>query len=235
MSRLTNDIQAVRELWGLARWRSSMPCGDFFQSHADDNDRLGSVCGRCSLSPLIRSSCAFFRPANFSLVARHPAQLSVLSALRFENLSGIAWCSIRARAKTRFTLRRHQHRLPEQKYVADDALGDLLPLMQVMAGLSATVVRGLATQILQGTMTLGEFVAFNGYLGYAHVAVDGHRLHGQPVPARHPSASARIAEIWTRRFHRATVLICDKHAERSGLPSICVISPLLMTRSTGRC
>ena len=37
--------------------------------------------------------------------------------------------------------------------------------MQVMAGFAATVVLWLGgRQVLQGTMTLGEFVAFNGYL-----------------------------------------------------------------------
>ena len=43
--------------------------------------------------------------------------------------------------------------------------GIFWPLMQVMAGLAATVVLWLGgRQILEGTMTLGEFVAFNGYL-----------------------------------------------------------------------
>jgi ATP-binding cassette subfamily B protein len=43
--------------------------------------------------------------------------------------------------------------------------GIFWPLMQVMAGIAATVVLWLGgRQVLQGTMTLGEFVAFNGYL-----------------------------------------------------------------------
>ena len=37
--------------------------------------------------------------------------------------------------------------------------------MQVLAGIAATIVLWLGgRQVLQGTMTLGEFVAFNGYL-----------------------------------------------------------------------
>ena len=37
--------------------------------------------------------------------------------------------------------------------------------MQVMAGIAGTVVLWFGgRQVLQGTMTLGEFVAFNGYL-----------------------------------------------------------------------
>ena len=43
--------------------------------------------------------------------------------------------------------------------------GIFWPLMQVMAGIAAAVVLWLGgRQVLQGTMTLGEFVAFNGYL-----------------------------------------------------------------------
>jgi ATP-binding cassette subfamily B protein len=43
--------------------------------------------------------------------------------------------------------------------------GIFWPLMQVMAGIAATVVLWLGgRQVLLGSMTLGEFVAFNGYL-----------------------------------------------------------------------
>jgi ATP-binding cassette subfamily B protein len=43
--------------------------------------------------------------------------------------------------------------------------GIFWPLMQVLAGVAATLVLWLGgRQVLQGTMTLGEFVAFNGYL-----------------------------------------------------------------------
>jgi ATP-binding cassette subfamily B protein len=43
--------------------------------------------------------------------------------------------------------------------------GIFWPLMQVHAGVAATVVLWLGgRQVLAGTMTLGEFVAFNGYL-----------------------------------------------------------------------
>ena len=43
--------------------------------------------------------------------------------------------------------------------------GIFWPLMQVMAGIAATMVLWLGgRQVLQGTMSLGEFVAFNGYL-----------------------------------------------------------------------
>jgi ATP-binding cassette subfamily B protein len=43
--------------------------------------------------------------------------------------------------------------------------GIFWPLMQVLAGIGATLVLWLGgRQVLQGTMTLGEFVAFNGYL-----------------------------------------------------------------------
>jgi ATP-binding cassette subfamily B protein len=44
--------------------------------------------------------------------------------------------------------------------------GIFWPLMQVLAGIAGTIVLWLGgRQVLQGTMTLGEFVAFNGYLG----------------------------------------------------------------------
>jgi ATP-binding cassette subfamily B protein len=43
--------------------------------------------------------------------------------------------------------------------------GIFWPLMQVMAGIAAAIVLWLGgRQVLQGTMTLGEYVAFNGYL-----------------------------------------------------------------------
>ena len=44
--------------------------------------------------------------------------------------------------------------------------GIFWPLMRVVSGIAATVVLWLGgRQVLQGTMSLGEFVAFNGYLG----------------------------------------------------------------------
>jgi ATP-binding cassette subfamily B protein len=42
--------------------------------------------------------------------------------------------------------------------------GIFWPLMRVVSGIAATIVLG-GRQVLQGTMSLGEFVAFNGYLG----------------------------------------------------------------------
>ena len=44
--------------------------------------------------------------------------------------------------------------------------GIFWPLMRVVSGVAATIVLWLGgRQVLQGTMSLGEFVAFNGYLG----------------------------------------------------------------------
>jgi ATP-binding cassette, subfamily B, multidrug efflux pump len=44
--------------------------------------------------------------------------------------------------------------------------GIFWPLMRVVSGIAATIVLWLGgRQVLQGTMSLGEFVAFNGYLG----------------------------------------------------------------------
>src|SRR5213080_737607 len=93
-------------------------------------------------------------------------QLSVMSAYVQENLAGIR--VVQAYAQEQNQIRGFEaisagYR-SKTMWLAT-LWGIFWPLMQVLAGIGATIVLWLGgRQVLQGTMTLGEFVAFNGYL-----------------------------------------------------------------------
>jgi len=109
-----------------------------------------SVCGRCSLCPHSDHRAAFSAGKFFAGRATPRRNSALLSAYVLENLSGIRVVQHTRKSKTRFTASTSSAPITGQKYVADDALGIFWPLMQVMAGLAATVVLWLGgRQILQ--------------------------------------------------------------------------------------
>jgi ATP-binding cassette subfamily B multidrug efflux pump len=116
--------------------------------------------------PLIPIIVRFFGRQIFRWSRDTQAQLSVLSAYVLENLSGIRVVQAYAQEQNQI----HGFAAISTDYRSKNMWlttlwGIFWPLMQVMAGLAATVVLWLGgRQVLQGTMTLGEFVAFNGYL-----------------------------------------------------------------------
>ncbi|MGH7831098.1 MAG: ABC transporter ATP-binding protein, partial [Candidatus Binatia bacterium] len=94
-------------------------------------------------------------------------QLSGLSAYVQENLSGVRVVQAYAQEESRvdgFTAVSSDFMRKNLRLAT--LWGIFWPLMRVLAGIAAAVVLWLGgRKVLEGTMTLGEFVAFNGYLG----------------------------------------------------------------------
>jgi len=167
MSRLTNDIHAVRELMGFGSLAIVdavvvIICSLALMITIDPWLTLWSMMAM----PLIPIAVRYFGRQIFRVSHDTQEQLSALSAYVLENLSGIR--VVQAYAQEHNQMRGFSAISSEYRrrtmWLAT-LWGIFWPLMQVMAGFAATVVLWLGgRQVLQGTMTLGEFVAFNGYL-----------------------------------------------------------------------
>jgi len=168
MSRMTNDIQAVRELMGFG----SLAIVDamvviifslIFMISIDPWLTLWSMLAM----PLITVVVRFFGRHIFRWSRNTQEQLSVMSAYVQENLAGNRVVQAYAQEQNQvkgFEAISGAYR-HNTMWLAT-LWGIFWPLMQVLAGIGATIVLWLGgRQVLQGTMTLGEFVAFNGYLG----------------------------------------------------------------------
>jgi ATP-binding cassette, subfamily B, multidrug efflux pump len=167
MSRLTNDIHAVRELMGFG----SLAIVDaavvlVFSLILMTTINPWLTFWSMLAMPLIPVVVRFFGREIFRFSRETQEQLSALSAFVLENLSGIR--VVQAYAQEQNQIRRFEAISSGYRgktmWLAT-LWGIFWPLMQVMAGLAATVVLWLGgRQVLQGTMSLGEYVAFNGYL-----------------------------------------------------------------------
>jgi ATP-binding cassette, subfamily B, multidrug efflux pump len=168
MSRLTNDVQAVRELMGFG----SLAIVDaivvivFSLSLMITIDPWLTLWSMLAM-PLITVVVRFFGRHIFTWSRDRQQQLSVMSTYVQENLSGIRVVQAYAQENNQlagFDAISSDYRR-KTMWLAT-LWGIFWPLMQVLGGIAATVVLWLGgRQVLQGTMTLGEFVAFNGYLG----------------------------------------------------------------------
>ncbi len=167
MSRLTNDIHAVRELMGFG----SLAIVDavvvivFSLTLMITIDPWLTLWSMMAM-PLIPVVVRYFGREIFRSSRETQERLSQLSAYVLENFSGIRVVQAYAQEQNQidgFDAISFEYR---QKTMWLATLwGIFWPLMQVMAGIAAAVVLWLGgRQVLQGTMTLGEFVAFNGYL-----------------------------------------------------------------------
>ena len=167
MSRLTNDIHAVRELMGFG----SLAIVDavvvivFSLTLMITIDPWLALWSMMAM-PLIPVVVRYFGREIFRSSRETQERLSQLSAYVLENFSGIRVVQAYAQEQNQidgFDAISFEYR---QKTMWLATLwGIFWPLMQVMAGIAAAVVLWLGgRQVLQGTMTLGEFVAFNGYL-----------------------------------------------------------------------
>jgi ATP-binding cassette, subfamily B, multidrug efflux pump len=167
MSRLTNDIHAVRELMGFG----SLAIVDavvvimFSLTLMITIDPWLTLWSMMAM-PLIPIVVRFFGRHIFRWSRESQEQLSALSAYVLENLSGIRVVQAYAQEQNQilgFDAISTGYRR-KTMWLAT-LWGIFWPLMQVMAGTAAAVVLWLGgRQVLQGTMTLGEYVAFNGYL-----------------------------------------------------------------------
>jgi ATP-binding cassette, subfamily B, multidrug efflux pump len=167
MSRLTNDIHAVRELMGFG----SLAIVDaivviFFSLTLMITIDPWLTLWSMMAMPLIPIVVRFFGRHIFRWSRATQEQLSVMSECVLENFSGIRVVQAYAQEQNQihgFAAISAEYRR-KTMWLAT-LWGIFWPLMQVMAGLAATVVLWLGgRQVLQGSMTLGEFVAFNGYL-----------------------------------------------------------------------
>lgn len=167
MSRLTNDIQAVRELMGFG----SLAIVDaivvivfslMLMITLDPWLTLWSM----SAMPLITVVVRFLGRQLFRCSRDTQEQLSALSAYVQENLSGIRVVQAYAQEKNQIQGFHGVSSDYRRKTMWLATLwGIFWPLMEMLAGIGATLVLWLGgRQVLQGTMTLGEFVAFSGYL-----------------------------------------------------------------------
>jgi ATP-binding cassette subfamily B multidrug efflux pump len=168
MSRLTNDIHAVRELMGFG----SLAIVDAVVVIVFSLTLMITINPWLTFwsmlaMPLIPVVVRFFGRKIFSWSRDTQAQLSDMSAYVLENLSGIR--VVQAYAQEQNQIRGFDALSAEYRRKSmwlATLWGIFWPLMQVMAGLAATVVLWLGgRQVLQGTMSLGEYVAFTGYLG----------------------------------------------------------------------
>ena len=167
MSRLTNDIHAVRELMGFGSLAIVDAVVVIFFSLTlmiaiDPWLTLWSMMAM----PLIPVVVRYFGRQIFRRSRETQEQLSEMSAYVLENFSGIR--VVQAYAQEQNQIRGFGAISSEYRrrtlWLAT-LWGIFWPLMQVHAGVAATIVLWLGgRQVLAGTMSLGEFVAFNGYL-----------------------------------------------------------------------
>jgi ATP-binding cassette subfamily B protein len=167
MSRLTNDIHAVRELMGFGSLAIVDAVVVIFFSLTlmiaiDPWLTLWSMMAM----PFIPIVVRYFGRHIFRTSRETQEQLSELSAYVLENFSGIR--VVQAYAQEENQIRgfdKISSAYRKKTMWLATLWGIFWPLMQVHAGVAATIVLWLGgRQVLGGTMTLGEFVAFNGYL-----------------------------------------------------------------------
>lgn len=167
MSRLTNDIQAVRELLGFG-FLAVVDAAVIISASVGFMMAIDPWLTFWALlpMPLITFSVRFFGGHIFRWSRDVQQQLSKLSACVQENLAGIRVVQAYAQEENQIS---EFHRL-SREYMSKNLWlatlwGVFWPLMRVFSGIAAAVVLWLGgRQVLGGSMTLGEFVAFNGYL-----------------------------------------------------------------------
>ena len=167
MSRLTNDIHAVRELLGFGSLAivDALVVIVFSLALMVTIDPWLTLWSMMAM-PLIPLVVRYFGRHIFRVSHDTQEQLSVMSGYVLENLSGIRVVQAYAQEQNQIDgFNRISSDYRRKTMWLATLWGIFWPLMQVMAGIAATVVLWLGgRQVLLGSMTLGEFVAFNGYL-----------------------------------------------------------------------
>ena len=167
MSRLTIDIQAVRELLGFGSLASvdaliviifSIIC----MIAIDPWLTLWSMLAM----PMITVTVRYFGRHIFRVSHSVQSQLSDMSTYVQENLAGMRVVQAYAQEDNQIL---GFHKISSDTMRKNMWLATLWgifwPLMRVVSGIAGTIVLWLGgRRVLQGTMSLGEFVAFNGYL-----------------------------------------------------------------------
>ncbi|MBM4262292.1 MAG: ABC transporter ATP-binding protein [Deltaproteobacteria bacterium] len=167
MSRLTNDIQAVRELVGFGTLAivDALVVIIFSVAMMIAIDPWLTLWSMCSM-PLISVAVRVFGRRIFRWSHETQEQLSEMSAFVQENLAGMRVVQAYAQEQNQIAAFRSRSLDYRHKTMWLATLwGIFWPLIQVLSGIAATIVLWYGgRQVLTGTMTLGQFVAFNGYL-----------------------------------------------------------------------
>jgi ATP-binding cassette subfamily B multidrug efflux pump len=167
MSRMTNDIHAVRELMGFG----SLAIVDAVVVIVFSLTLMITINPWLTLwsmmaMPFIPIVVRYFGRQIFRVSRETQEQVSDLSAYVLENFSGIRVVQAYAQEENQILgFGKISSEYRKKTMWLATLWGIFWPLMQVHAGIAATIVLWLGgRQVLTGTMTLGEFVAFNGYL-----------------------------------------------------------------------
>ena len=167
MSRATNDLNAIRAMIGPAVMYASNTVLVFVVAIG----LMLTIDTRLTLIalvplPFVSISVRYFGSAIHKRFERIQAQLSDVSAVVQEALSGVR--VVRAYRQEAYEIERF--RLANQEYLRrNEGLirlqGAFNPSMTFFLGLGSLLVLWLgARAVMGGTITVGEFVAFNGYL-----------------------------------------------------------------------
>ena len=167
MSRATNDLNAVRMMIGPSVMYSSDTLLRFVVAIA----AMVSIDARLTLVsliplPLVSISVKYFGGAIHTRFEQIQAQLSEVSAVVQESLSGVRVVRAygeeqheieRFRASNAEYFRRNRHLIALQ--------GFFFPTMAFFLGLGALMALWFGTrEVIAGRITVGQFVAFNSYL-----------------------------------------------------------------------
>jgi ATP-binding cassette subfamily B protein len=167
MSRATNDLNAVRQVVGPAVMYSANTMLGFVVALA----LMISIDARLTLLsliplPFVSLSVKFFGSAIHRRFEEIQAQLSEVSAIAQEALSGVR--VVRAYRQEQAELERFRRANAEylrrnRRLIA--LQGFFFPSMAFFLGLGSMLVLWLGSvDVINGRMTVGEFVAFNAYL-----------------------------------------------------------------------
>ncbi len=193
MSRLTNDIHAVRELMGFG----SLAIVDALVVIVFSLTLMIAIDPWLTLwsmmaMPLIPVVVRLLRPAYFSLVARDPGSTERHERLHAGELfRHPGRSSLRPGRKSNQRFRSHQLGVPGKDHVAGDAVGDILA---AHAGprRHRRDHRALARRpaSIGGHHEPGRIRRFQRLSGDAHLAAHGDRLYRQSISTRHRGVDA---------------------------------------------
>ncbi len=167
MSRATNDLNAVRMLIGPAVMYSASTLIVFSVAIV----LMSTIDARLTLIallplPLVSVSVRYFGDAIHRRFEAIQAQLSEVSAVVQESLSGVRV----VRAYRREAHEMERFRAANEEYVERNKVlirlqGLYYPSLTLFLGLGSLLVLWLGSrEVIRGRITLGEFVAFNAYL-----------------------------------------------------------------------
>ncbi len=167
MSRATNDLNAVRMMVGPAIMYMASTGMVFVVSVALmlSIDPVLTLAALACL-PLVSIAVKFFGSAVYRRTERIQAQLSTLSAVVQEGLAGVrvvrAYCREPVEAE-RFGRENREYYARNAQLIRIQAL--FYPSLGFILGLAGVLVLWLgARHVIEGRITVGQFVAFNAYL-----------------------------------------------------------------------